>query len=133
MIKIINLFAALMLPPPPPQLKLSILAKGKLDVYMTSFVSHSLNRHLKLSLFHAHFVFAAKQKKAREYSENYSSRLLLIAKGVDSLKFDKAIYRAYREKIVNFAKPAITPESQVQAMLSELEHTLSDMIIARDS
>lgn len=38
------------------------------------------------------------------YSENYYKMFIQIDKGVSQLKFDKNIYRSYRNKIVNFAK-----------------------------
>lgn len=112
---------------------MSIQSKGKLDIYIASFVAHLLNKHLSLSLFHAHFAFAVKQGKAKEYSESYSNMLQSISKGVEKLCFDKVTYQAYRDKIVSFAQDAKTSENTIQAVLLELERTLSDMIIARDT
>ncbi|KAL4507061.1 hypothetical protein ABPG72_001854 [Tetrahymena utriculariae] len=114
-------------------LKLGIQAKGKLDIYLTSYIAHILNKNLKLNLFHAHFAFSAKQGKAQVYTENYHKRLVQIYIGVSQLKFDKTNYHYYRQKMVNFAKEnKFFKETEVQATLLELERTLSDMIIARD-
>lgn len=85
-------------------IRLGIQSKGKLDIYLTSFIAHLLNKHLKISLFHAHFAFSAKQGKAAVYSENYYKMLVQIDKGVGSLKFDKTLYHQYRNKIVGYAK-----------------------------